>query len=143
MIDLEEEPLPVVDKELQIKRLRRDAALARRLTSSLIPGLPVDADAPLGRVKTTKVGTLMDAVVEKLTTVKSTFFDTVCARWAELGADFPAKPGRYSDGHLTFFVRSSAQVFALYRRLPKLRKTLAALPDAPRRLTLHLEVHGI
>lgn len=132
----------LVDKALERKRRARDAAARRRLAERLIPGLPVDADALETRVATPRVGTLLETVVAKLIEVKEPFFDTVCTNWSTACPDFPARPGRYRDGHLFLYVRTSGQVFGLRSKLPKVKKALQGLPGAPKRLTVHLEVHG-
>lgn len=123
------------------KRLTRDRAARNRLSARLIPGLPVDADAVETRVKTPRVGMLFPALVADLTEVHEPFFDTVCENWARLYPDFPAKPGRYHDGRLFLYVRTSGLVFSLRSKLPKIKKALATLPGAPRRFSVHLEVH--
>lgn len=130
------------DLALERQRLRRDAAARRKLADRLLPGLPVDADALETRVPTPRVGTLLGAIVEKLVTVREPFFDTICAKWREVCPDFPARPGRFQDGRLFLYVRSSSQVFSLRPRLPKVRKALMGLAGAPKRFTVHLEVHG-
>ena len=74
------------------------------------------------------------------------FFDAVCAQWKTLFPDLPARPGRYQDGHLFIYVRTSGQLFALRPKLPKIKRALlplrAADPNAPKRFTLHLEIHS-
>jgi len=136
------EPLPVSDLALERKRLARDRAARRRLADRLIPGLPVDADVLETRVPTPRVGTLMDDLVARLTDVREPFFDTVCDNWMRLCPDFPARPGRLREGRLFLYVRTSGQVFSLRSKLPKIRKLILGLPGAPKRLTVHLEVHG-
>lgn len=131
-----------VDQALERKRRARDHAARARLAGRLIPGLPVDADALETRVATPRVGALLDDIVAKLVEVKEPFFDTVCANWATACPEFPARPGRYQDGHLFLYVRTSGQVFGLRSKLPKVKKALQTLPGAPKRLTVHLEVHG-
>ena len=135
------EPLPVSDMAFEKKRLARDRAARRRLEDRLIPGLPVDADAVEMRIKMPRMGMMLDSLVTELTEVHEPFYDTVCDNWARLGPDFPAKPGRYREGRLFLYVRTSGQVFSLRSKLPKVKKLLMTLPGAPRRFTVHLEVH--
>ncbi len=135
------EPLPVGDLARERKRLARDRAARRRFADHLIPGLPVDGDAPEIRVKTPRVGALLGALVTELTHVHEPFFDTVCDNWVRLFPAFPAKPGRYQDGRLFLYVRTSGQVFSLRAKLPKVKRALLALPGAPKRFSVHLEIH--
>ena len=52
-----------------------------------------------------------------------------------------ANSGRYREGRLFLYVRTSGQVFSLRSKLPKVKKLLMTLPGAPKRFTVHLEVH--
>ena len=124
------------------KLLTRDRALRRQLANQLIPGLPVDADPVQTRHPTPRVGSVMDGLVADLLLTKSPFFDAVCAQWAALCPDLPLRPGRFQDGHLFLYVRTSGQLFSLRSKLPKIKKLLQALPEAPKRFTLHLEIHA-
>ena len=132
----------LVEKALEIRRRQRDAAARRRLSDRLLPGLPVDADALETRVKVPRVGFLLDTLVAGLTETKEPFFDTVLENWPRICPDFPGRPGRFQDNRLFLYVRTSAQVFSLRTRLPKVKKLVAALPGAPKRFTVHLEVHA-
>ena len=132
----------LVEKELEVRRRQRDAAARRRLADHLVPGLPVDADALETRVKVPRVGSLLDTLVAGLTETKEPFFDTVLDNWPRICPDFPGRPDRFQDNRLFLYVRTSAQVFSLRARLPKVKKLVAALPGAPKRFTVHLEVHA-
>ena len=132
----------LIEAELERRRRQRDAAARRRLADRLLPGLPVDADACETRVAVPQVGSLLDGLVAGLVERKEPFFDTVLAHWKEICPDFPGRPGRFQDNRLFLYVRTSGQVFALRTRLPKIRKLVAALPGAPKRFTVHLEVHA-
>lgn len=139
----EGDSLPVGDLASEKRRLARDRAARARFADRIVPGLPVDADAPALRVATPRVGSLLDGLLAQLTDVREPFFDVVCDSWPRIcPADFPARPGRLREGHLVFYVRSAAQVFSLRAKLPKVRRLVLALPGAPKRLALHLEVHG-
>ena len=135
---------PATDLARERARLARDRAARRRFENGLIPGLPVDADVPIlrpSRVPPT-VGSCLAPIVAELTRVREPFFDAVCDNAARLLPDFPATPGRYQDGRLFFYVRTSGQLFALRGRLPKVKRALQALPGAPKRFSVHLEIHG-
>ena len=130
----------------ELRRRLRDRAARKRLADRVTPGLPVDGDPVETRVPTPTVGTLMDGILGDLLAEKSVFFDRVCAQWDTLFPDIPARPGRYQDGHLFLYVRTAGQLFALRPKLPKIKKELlqlrAADPNAPKRFTLHLEIHS-
>ena len=130
----------------ELRRRLRDRAARKRLADRVTPGLPVDGDPVETRVPAPTVGTLMDGILGDLLAEKSVFFDSVCAQWDTLFPDIPARPGRYQDGHLFLYVRTAGQLFALRPKLPKIKKALlplrAADPNAPKRFTLHLEIHS-
>ena len=130
----------------ELRRRLRDRAARKRLADRVTPGLPVDGDPVETRVPTPTVGTLMDGILGDLLAEKSVFFDSVCAQWDTLFPDIPARPGRYQDGRLFLYVRTAGRLFALRPKLPKIKKALlplrAADPNAPKRFTLHLEIHS-
>ena len=123
------------------KRLARDRALRRRFANQVTPGLPIDGDAPQFRAAMPKMGLVVDGLLSELLVEKSAFFDAVNDRWKELFPDVPARPGRFQDGRLFLYVRSSAILFTLRSKLPRIKKALATLSSAPKRFTLHLEIH--
>ena len=130
----------------ELKRRLRDRAARKRLEDHVSPDLPIDGDPMELRTPTVRVGSVFDGVLNDLLVEKSAFFDAVCAQWKTLFPDLPAYPGRYSDGHLFLYVRTSGQLFALRPKLPKIKAALlpicAATPDAPKRLFVHLEIHS-
>ena len=123
------------------KKLARDVAARRRLESRTTPGLPVDGDTVETRVPMPSMGNLMDGILAKLLVEKSPFFDEVCENWPALFPDCIAKPGRWQDGRLFLYVRTSGQLFGMRTKLPKMKKLLATLPTAPKRFSLNLEIH--
>lgn len=70
------------------------------------------------------------------------FFDTVVAAWPTVGAGLAMRPGRYSAGRIYLYVKSAPALFTLRPKLPALKRKLAALPGAPRRIDLRLEIHA-
>jgi len=130
----------------ELRRRLRDRAARKRLASRVTPDLPIDGDPIETRVPTPRVGTLMDGILDDLLAEKNAFFDAVCAQWKTLFPDLPARPGRYQDGHLFIYVRTSGQLFALRPKLPKVKRALLPLrdtdPNGPKRFTLHLEIHS-
>ena len=123
------------------KKIARDVAARRRLVSRATPGLPIDGDAVETRVPMPGIGKLMDDLLASLLVEKSLFFDQVCEKWMELFPDCVAKPGRWQDGRLFLYVRTSGQLFGMRTKLPKMKRLLAALPTAPKRFAVNLEIH--
>jgi len=123
------------------KKIARDVAARRRLASHATPGLPIDADVVETRVPMPNMGGLMDGILSRLMIEKSPFFDEVCEKWTGMFPDSVAKPGRWQDGRLFLYVRTSGQLFGMRPKLPRIRKALAALPTAPKRFAVNLEIH--
>ena len=124
------------------KKFARDMAARRRLASHATPGLPIDGDVVDTRVPMPSMGRLMDGLLASMLIEKSPFFDEVCEKWMDLFPDSAAKPGRWQDGGLFLYVRTSGQLFGMRTKLPKIKKALAALPTAPRRFSVNLEIHA-
>ena len=70
------------------------------------------------------------------------FFDSLADRWAELFPGVPAVPGRYEGGIIFLYVRSAPILFSLRPKLRAMARRLAALPGAPKRVDLRLEIHS-
>ncbi len=123
------------------RKIARDVAARRRLAAHATPDLPIDGDVVETRVPMPNMGKLMDGLLANLLIEKSPFFDEVCEKWTGLFPDCVAKPGRWQDGRLFLYVRTSGQLFGMRSKLPKIRKTLATLPTAPKRFSVNLEIH--
>lgn len=122
------------------KKLKRDITARSRLAAHATPGLPIDGDVVETRVPMPSMGKLMDGLLATLLVEKSPFFDQVCEQWPTLFPDSVAKPGRWQDGRLFLYVRTSSQLFGMRPKLTKIKKALAALPTAPKRFSVHLEI---
>ena len=122
------------------KKLKRDIAARSRLAAHATPGLPIDGDVVETRVPMPSMGKLMDGLLATLLIEKSPFFDQVCEQWPTLFPDSVAKPGRWQDDRLFLYVRTSGQLFGMRPKLTKIKKMLAALPTAPMRFSVHLEI---
>ncbi len=122
------------------KKLKRDVAARGRLAAHATPGLPIDGDVVETRVPVPSMGKLMDGLLATLLVEKSPFFDQVCEQWPTLFPDIVAKPGRWQDGRLFLYVRTSGQLFGMRPKLTKIKKALATLPTAPKRFSVHLEI---
>lgn len=73
---------------------------------------------------------------------KNDFFDSLVDRWSTLFPTLKAVPGRYEDGIIFLSVRSAPLLFSVRSRLSAIRAKLAALPGAPKKITLRLEIHA-
>lgn len=82
----------------------------------------------------------VDAAFGDLMTEKNEFFDSLVDRWKALFPDIPAKPGRYEDGKIFLYVPNAAVNFMMRPRLALIKRALAALPGAPKRIDLRLEI---
>lgn len=90
-------------------------------------------------------GKALDAVLVNLQgemAEKNDFFDSLADRWPVLFPTLKAVPGRYEDGIIFLYVRSAPLLYSVRSRLASIRAKLAALPGAPKRLTLRLEIHA-
>ncbi len=83
----------------------------------------------------------IDASLAELRVEHDEFFDTVVEKWAQLFPALPAVPGRKEDGIIFLYVRSAPILFSVRPRLPLIKRTLAALQGAPKRINLVLEIH--
>ena len=83
-----------------------------------------------------------DAALKDLLTEKSDFFDSLVDRWRVLFPGVPARPGRYEDGKIFVYVKTAPTLFLLRPRLRQMAAKLAALPGAPKKVDLRLEIHG-
>lgn len=129
-------------KTVERRRLGRDFQARERLAARATPGLPIDGDAVETRVPVQGMGKLMDGLLANLLAVRNPFFDQVCERWKELFPDLPARPGRMQDGKLFLYVGTSGRLFGLRPKLRAIKATLAGLPAAPKRFSVHLEIKG-
>lgn len=87
-------------------------------------------------------GSAVDAAFKDLVTERNDFFDSLADRWAELFPGVPAVPGRYDGGIIFLYVRSAPILFSLRPKLRAMARRLAALPGAPKRVDLRLEIHS-
>ena len=94
-----------------------------------------------GRHKT--IDTAFDAALKDLLTEKNDFFDSLVDRWRVLFQGLPARPGRYEDGKIFVYVNNAPTLFLMRPRLKKIAATLAALPGAPKKVDLRLEIHKV
>ena len=94
------------------------------------------------RRKILTMGDSVDAALKALLTERSTFFDEVCARWNELFPDLPVRPGEWRDGRLVLFVDTAGILFAMRPRLAEIKRELAKIDGAPKRLPVILQIRS-
>lgn len=124
------------------RRKARDAELRRRMENNVTRGLPVDGDVPWLRVPVREMRGLAGSALRDLLVEKSAFFDEVCRRWGELAPGAAARPGRFQDGKLFLYVESAGALFLLRGKVRGWQRLLSGLETAPKRFTVHLEIHG-
>jgi len=93
-----------------------------------------------GRHKT--LSSALDAAFKDLVTERNDFFDSLRDDWKRLFPDLPAYPGKYADGKIFIFVRNAPTSFVIRPKLRSIAAKLAALPGAPKRIDLRLEIHA-
>lgn len=92
-----------------------------------------------GRHKT--FSSAIGAAFSDLTVERNAFFDSLADNWRRLFPDQPARPGRYEDGKIFLYVKNAPTLFLMRPRLPMIRRKLATLPGAPKKIDLKLEAH--
>lgn len=83
----------------------------------------------------------VEASFKELSHVPDSFFDTLTDRWNELFPNLPIKPGRREGNKLFLYVKSAPVLFIVRSRIPSIKRVLTALPLAPKRLEVYLEIH--
>lgn len=82
------------------------------------------------------------AAYQALTVERNAFYEMLVGNWKALFPDLAAKPGRAEGGRIWLYVRSAPASFAIRPKLPAIRRRLAELPGAPKRLEVRLEIHA-
>ena len=93
-----------------------------------------------GRHKT--FGSAVGAVFSDMIVEKNEFFDSLVDNWRRVFPDQPARPGRYEDGKIFIYVKNAPTLFLMRPRLPMIKRRLAELPGAPKKIELRLEAHA-
>ena len=99
---------------------------------------PLDPDKR-GRHKS--AASAFDAAFKALSTESNAFYDSLVDNWKALFPDVPARPGRYENGRIYIYVRNAPTSYVVRPKLRAIAARLAALPGAPRRIDLRLEIH--
>lgn len=73
---------------------------------------------------------------------RNDFFDSLVDRWKTLFPALPARPGRFEDGKIFLYVKNAPTLFLMRPKLPQIKRQLAALPGAPKKIDLRLEAHA-
>lgn len=87
-------------------------------------------------------GSAVGAAFADLLVERNEFFDSLADNWRRLFPDQPARPGRYEDGKIFLYVKNAPTLFLMRPRLPMIRRKLATLPGAPKKIDLRLEAHA-
>jgi len=97
---------------------------------------------PENRGRHEKFGSALEAALRDMIVETNPFFDSLVDNWRALFPDLPIRPGRYEGGKIWLYVGTAPTLFAMRPKLPMIRRKLAALPDAPKRIELRLEIHS-
>ena len=92
-----------------------------------------------GRHKT--VASAFDAAFKSLTRANGGFFDSLVDNWKMLFPNVPARPGRFENGRIYVYVRNAPTSYVVRPKLREMAARLSALPGAPRKIDLRLEIH--
>ncbi len=98
--------------------------------------------APNERGRHLTFNSAVEAAFKDLLTEHNPFYDSLVDNWQALFPDLPLRPGRFENGTIYLYVRTATLSFAMRPKLPKIKAKLLALPDAPAKLTLKLEIHS-
>ena len=98
--------------------------------------------APEQRGRHASFNSALDAATKDLLTEKNEFFDSLVDNWKALFPNLPARPGRYEDGKIFIYVGNAPTLFLMRPKLPAIKRELAKLPGAPKRIELRLEAHA-
>ncbi len=84
----------------------------------------------------------INAAFPELVKERNEFFDSLADNWKRLFPDQPARPGRYEDGKIFIYVKNAPTLFLMRPRLATIKRRLATLPGAPKKIDLRLEAHA-
>ena len=82
----------------------------------------------------------LEAAFKDLVTERNDFFDSLADRWRELFPGLPMRPGRYEGGVIYLYVPNAPTNFAMRPKLPMVKRRLAELPGAPKKLVVKMEI---
>jgi len=98
--------------------------------------------APEQRGRHAKFNSALEAAFKDMLVEKNPFFDSLADNWKGLFPNLPIWPGRYDGGKIWLYVRTAPTLFAMRPKLPMIKRTLATLPGAPKKIELRLEIHS-
>ena len=73
---------------------------------------------------------------------RNPFFAQIADRWKSLFPDLRARPLRFENGTLFLAVRNAPAAFIVRPKLAAVRRIVAALPGAPAKFSIKLEIHA-
>ena len=82
-----------------------------------------------------------DAAFKALSVERNDFYDSLVDNWKALFPDVPAHPGRYENGRIYIYVKNAPTSYVVRPKLRAIEAKLAALPGAPKKIDLRLEIH--
>ena len=97
---------------------------------------------PLARGRHATFSKALQAALSELITESNPFYDSIAEEWEKLFPKLPIKPGRYENGVIFLYTKSSSQFFMMRPKLKIIKEKLMSLPGAPEKLSLKLEIHS-
>lgn len=70
------------------------------------------------------------------------FYSLIVDKWGELFPNIRARPSRFENNTLYLAVPNAATSFVIRPKLATMKRIIAALPGAPARFAIKLEVRG-
>jgi len=119
-----------------------------KLFNNLIPGLPVDKDAPQLRTPVTPFSEIMESTLKRLNIQASPFLEDLQEKWETILPSALAKvtrPGKWENNILYVYVPNSTKLFELRRTsLHQIEEAVRAVAgDTPvRQVRLMVEAGG-
>ena len=96
---------------------------------------------PEARHRHRTFGGAAKAAFDSLVSTRHPFIDSLADVWPTMFPNLPARPGRYEDGKVFLYVPNAPLLFSVRPKLNEIRRRLLALPNAPKKIDLRLEIH--
>lgn len=97
---------------------------------------------PESRGRFRKFSDAVAAVAKVIYLEQNPFFSQIVDNWAKLFPNLKARPYKYEADLLILAVRNAPTLFALRSKVAEIRRVLAALPNAPKKFRVKLEIHS-
>lgn len=82
------------------------------------------------------------AALDSMLSTRHPFIETLADAWPSMFQNLPLRPGRFEDGKIFLYVPNAPLLFSMRPKLREIRQRILALPNAPKKIDLRLEIHG-